>query len=72
MTADDFAKTVRDRSTRLRVDKVVVSVGKERFRGSGTLRVAEERFEMDVVLSIKSKAPLGRDGRLRAATDGDG
>lgn len=67
MTADEFAELVRKADIRLRVDRVVVRAGKLHFRGSGTLRIVGDKFEMDVALSRTSKAAPHGEGVWREA-----
>ncbi len=57
MNADEFAKAVRSGDARLRVDRVVVTAGINKFRGAGVLRIAKGRMHLDVTLSGKAKAP---------------
>lgn len=60
MTADEFAEMVRKGGGKLRVDRVVVTAGQARFRGSGMLQITEGEFQMDLLLSRTSKAPDDR------------
>ena len=46
MKVDEFAKLVRKGDGRLRVDKVIVSAGKARFRGSGVLVVTTKELRL--------------------------
>ncbi len=57
MNVGEFAKLVRDGDARLRVDKVIVSAGKARFRGSGVLVVTSKELLLELTLSAKSRAP---------------
>lgn len=57
MKADDFAELVRKGDARLRADKVVVTMGKTHFNGSGVLLATMKGLRLDVTLSAKSKTP---------------
>ena len=57
MNADDLAKAVRSGDAHLRVDRVVVTAGTNKFRGAGVLRIANGKMHLDIILSGKTYAP---------------
>ena len=57
MTADEFAKIVREGSDKLRVDTIVLNFGGQEFHGSGTMLIGGKSIKLHVELNGGERLP---------------
>jgi hypothetical protein len=62
MTADEFAKIIREGSDKLRVDDVVISTPDRKMHGKGMLKITKRRLEVEVALDAEDQVPEMKSG----------